>query len=178
MKKTLFLIILIIINHVIFSQSKSTIINEIKTYKQNTINNASYEKAYLDIWNAIYIVATEEYNTITRESESRGYIEGKQEGETVREFLTIQIIGKKSPYRVSFQVKKEKRIKTLEGYYSKWQNVDYSGNDKSYYFKLKKRLYELLNGPLEISDELQKKVDNYNSSQRWDRKKIIKGKHY
>ena len=45
------------------------------------------------------LITKEEYNTIVRESESRGYIEAKEEKEFLKESFTAEIIGE-GPFRV------------------------------------------------------------------------------
>ena len=54
----------------------------------------------------------------------------------------------------------------------------YTSNLDEYFTRLRLRLYELLNGKLELSQELQTKVDGFNNLQTKDRLKIIKGKDY
>ncbi len=159
------------------AQKKRDLIKEIKAYKKTLVSNAAYDKEYSEVWDAIYIIATEEYNTISRESESRGYIEAKQEKDTHREYMTIEIRSDKAPFRVSFQVKQEKRIKKDDGTYSNWQTYT-STSLRSYYLRLQSRLYELLNGSIELSDNLQERIDEYNAKQTKERKKILKGKDY
>ena len=58
-----------------------------------------------------------------------------------------------------------------------WQSFT-SNTLQSYYLRLQKRLYELLNGPLELSEELHSKIEEYNSKQSKERKKVLKGKDY
>lgn len=177
MKKITLIFLLATISIISFGQKRNDIIKEINAYKKGLVSNATYDKEFSEVWNAIYIIATEEYNTISRESESKGYIEAKQETNTFKEYITIEIRGDKAPYRVSFQVKQEKRTKKEDGSYSNWQAYSsYSLN--KYYTSLQTRLYELLNGPIELTEELQKKVDKYNSMQTKNRKKILKGKNY
>jgi hypothetical protein len=91
--------------------------------------------------------------------------------------MTVEIRGKEAPYRVSFQVKQERRTKKEDGSYSNWQTY-ISTSLRSYYLKLQTRLYELLHGAVELSEKLQSKIDDYNASQSKDRKKILKGKDY
>jgi hypothetical protein len=170
-------ILLICITTLLFGQKKNDIIKEINSYKTSLVKNASFNHEFSEVWNAIYVIASEEYNTIKRESESRGYIEAAQESDTYKEFMTIEIRGDEAPYRISFQVKQEKRTKNEDGTFSSWQTYR-SASLSNYYFKLRKRLYELLNGPIQLSDVLQKKVDNFNAVQTKERKKILKGKHY
>ena len=159
------------------AQKKRDLIKEINAFKGDVVSNASFDKDFEEVWDAIYIIATEEYNTIKRESESRGYIEAAQETDTYREYMTLEIRGKEAPYRVSFQVKQEKRSKNQEGGYSNWQTFT-SSTLRAYYLRLRTRLYEILNGPIQFSDELAAKLESYNSKQSKERKKILKGKDY
>lgn len=175
--KRVTLIVLLFTGMLSYGQARSHIIREIDSYKKDIVSNAKYDNEYSEVWDAIFIIASKEYNTISRESESKGYIEANIETNTKKESLTMDIRGSEAPYRVSFQVKQERRVKKQDGSFSNWEAyVDYGlGN---YYTKLQTRLYELLNGPLELPEELQQKIDDYNSSQTKDRRKIIKGKHY
>ena len=91
--------------------------------------------------------------------------------------MTVEIRGDKSPYRVSFQVKQERRTKKEDGSFTNWQSYTSTGLG-SHYLKLQSRLYELLHGSIELSEALQTKIDDYNSNQTKDRKKILKGKDY
>lgn len=174
-----FIIILGLVNVFIssFGQKKDDILKEIYAYRKSIVSVATYDKKASEIWSAIYIITTEEYNTISRESESKGYIEGKLETNTYKETCLIEIKGDAQPYRVSFLVNQETRTKYENGTYSGW--VAYrSPTLNTYITRLQLRLYELLNGTLELSTELQNKIDNYNSLQKKDKKKIIKGKDY
>lgn len=161
----------------LLAQKKRDLIKEIKSYEKSVVSNTSFDEDYSEIWNVIYIIATEEYNTISRESESKGYIEALQETNTYKEHITIEIRGDKTSYRVSFQVKQERRTKKGDGSLTNWQSFT-SNTLQSYYLRLQKRLYELLNGPLELSEELQSKIDSYNSKQTKERKKVLKGSDY
>lgn len=177
MKKIKLLLLLLGVTVLSYGQKKNDIIKEINAYKKGLVSNATYNKEYSEVWKAIYIIATEEYNTIARESESKGYIEANVEKETMKEYITIEILGAKTPYRVSFLVKQETRTKKEDGSYTNWQ-VQTSYSIDKYYLKLQTRLYELLNGPILLTEDLQKKVDDYNALQTKEWKKILKGKHY
>jgi len=177
MKKILILITVLSINFLSHGQRKKDLIKEIRAYKMGIVSNVSYDNTYSEVWNAIYIIATEEYNTIVRESESRGFIEAKQDSDTFKESMTIEILGDEGSYRVSFQVKQEKRTKNVDGTYSNWTNHN-SSTLRSYYSRLRMRLYEQLKGPLELPKQLVAKIEAYNSKQSKDRKKIIYGRDY
>ena len=175
--KTHLIVLTLFIPCISFAQSKKDLIQEIEAYRSETVSNASFDNEFSEVWNAVYIIATEEYNTITRESESKGYIEAKQETETYRESMTVEILGNVRPYKVSFQVKKEKRTKNQDGSLSNWQTSS-STMSSSYQLKLRLRLYELLNGPLQLSEQLMEKIETYNATQSKDRKKVLKGRDY
>lgn len=161
----------------LLAQKKRDLIKEIESYEKSLVSNAAFDNEYSEVWDAIYIIATEEYNTISRESESKGYIEAIQETSTNKEQVTIEIRGDEPPYRVSFQVKQERRTKKEDGSYSNWQGYT-SSTLRSYYLRLQKRLYTLLNGPVELSEGLQTKIEDYNSRQSKERTKVLKGKDY
>ena len=177
MKKYTFLFFALFLSLFSFGQRKNDIVKEIGSYKKGLVSNASYDKEYSEIWNSIYIIANEEYTSISRESESKGYIEANVIKDLLKEYLTIEILGDKAPYRVSFQVKQEVRTKKEDGTYTNWQTTT-PWTINQYYTKLQTRLYELLNGPIQLTADLQKKIDDFNTLQSKDRLKIIKGKDY
>ncbi|MEY2702136.1 MAG: hypothetical protein RLY43_769 [Bacteroidota bacterium] len=174
MKKIFLLLALITLTT--YGQRKKDILNEIQNFKKTIVNNASYDKKESEVWSAMSIIAREEYNTIVRESESKGYIEARQDSETLKESFNIEISGE-GPYRVLMQVKMEKRTKNPDGSYTSWSDY-YTSNLVEYFTRIRLRLYELLNGKFELSLELQTKVDGFNNLQTKDRLKIIKGKDY
>ena len=91
--------------------------------------------------------------------------------------MTTEIRGDEAPYRVSFQGRQEKRTKKGNSTYTNWE--EYRSNTIYQYLnRLNLRLYELLNSTLELPQELQKKIKDFNNSQKKDRKKIVKGKDY
>ncbi|MCL2328872.1 MAG: hypothetical protein FWC39_10240 [Bacteroidetes bacterium] len=175
MRKSFLLAALLTATLTSFGQKKNDILKEIDDYIVKTVSTATYDKNYSDVWSAIYVVATEECNTIVRESESKGYIEAKTELELTKRNLTIEIKGDKAPYRVSFQVKNEYRIKNPDNTYTNWSNNVVS---PKYINKLQLRVYELINGAIVLPADLQNKIDNYNKLQTKDRLKIVKGKDY
>ncbi len=176
MKKITLLLFSVSVSLMSFGQKKGDIIREINSYKKELVSNASYDNEYSEVWNAALIIANEEYPTISRESESKGYIEANIEKELYKKYITIEILGDKAPYRVSFRLKTEKRSKDENGVYTAWQIQ--SGSNGAYYVKLRIRLYELLIGPIELPEELIKKIDDYNALQTKERKKIVKGENY
>ena len=66
-------------------------------------------------------------------------------------------------------------ITNTAGVYSAWAAGVISD---SYYTKLQKEVYELLNGKLELPKDLLDKIEKFNSKETKDRKKILKGIDY
>ena len=158
------------------SKEKKALLNEINQYISGVVSTASYNKTATEVYNAMYVVATKEYNQIVRDSEKKGYIEAKQEADLSKEYATFELRGDAPPYKVSFQVRLEKRTKdATTGVYSAWA----AGVTRdSYYTKLQKEVFELLNGNLELTKELLDKIEKFNSTETKDKKKILKGIDY
>lgn len=158
------------------SKEKKALIHEIDHYIARTVSTASYNKKAPEVYNAMYVVATKEFNDIVKESEKRGYIEAKKETDLKKTYITIELRGDEPPYRVSFQIKIQSRNKDYTtGAYSDWKEGSAS---ESYITKLQKEVYEILNGPITFPKDLQDKIDNFNSKETKDRKKILKGIDY
>ena len=66
------------------SKEKKALLNEINQYISGVVSTASYNKTATEVYNAMYVVATKEYNQIVRDSEKKGYIEAKQEADLSR----------------------------------------------------------------------------------------------
>ena len=176
MKKVFLFVVAIMLSFFSFGQSKKDILAEIFSYKKTLSNTASYDVEKSKVWNAMMIIVGEEYNEILKESESRGYIEAYAETESQREWMTVELLGDVAPYQVSFRVKTEHRTKQPDGTFTPWKSSYY--DPTAYYTKLRIRLYEIINGPIELPKELEDKIEKYNSLQDKDRKKIYKGKDY
>ena len=173
-----FVILVLLSTVTMFGQTKKQIINEIYSYKKGIVDTVYYKNKRTEVWNAIYIISKEEYSIIVRESESRGYIEAKEEKELFKEFFTAEIIGE-GPFRVSFQVSnQEQRTKDyIKNTYTPW--VGYVSNNLNfYYLKLHLRLYELLKGKIELPKDLLDKIATFNNSQKKEKNKILKGIDY
>lgn len=158
------------------SKEKKAIISEINQHIKSVVSTASYKKKATEVYNAMYVVATKEYNQIVRDSEKKGYIEAKQESDLFKEYATFELRGDEPPYKVSFQVKIDKRTKDpTTGEYSSWN----AGSiPDSYYIKLQKEVYEIINGKIELPKDLLDKIDKFNSTEIKDKKKILKGIDY
>jgi len=156
------------------SQKKGDILKQIRTYKRDLVKNAKFDQKESDVFSAIYVVISEKYE-VTKESESRGYIEGKKESATLKETISGELRGDEPPYMVSFSIQKQTRTKASDGSYSDWKKTQAKSTEL---LALQTKLYEKLNGPIELTEELQKTIDDFNSKQDKERKKIRKGKHY
>ena len=178
MKYKFILFIIIIFSFSINSNAqreRNNIIRAIQNYNYSIYSNAVFNKSESEVWSAMYTIATEQYNTIDRESKERGYIDARKEGDLSKEYFTVKM-SEDTPYRVTFQVRKDVRTKNLDGKYTSWHSED--GDFYQYYNRLRLRLYGLLIGEIEISNELQDQVDAYNMKQKKERTKIVKGVHY
>jgi hypothetical protein len=173
-----------------FSQdSKKELIAEIEGYKKTKLLNTTYNFTYKEIFDAMTIMGNQYFGNSIKESESRGYVEYVKEVGEVKEYLTIEIKGDKQPYRLSFNYKKEKKSTSwkTEGELGKpsykliavdegWQieNVPLD----LIYTNLHLRMYKILYGEFKLPEELVKKIIDFNSTQKKDRKKVLAGTDY
>ena len=165
------------------AQSKSEILEEINNYKKKVTLSNSYNHSKKDIVEALNIIASEKYTRIEANPEDNVII-AYTESELKKEWLTMKILGENAPYRVTFMIKQEKRDIDIENTldskdvkYSEWRqpyNVNYEKN----YTLLRIRLYEILNGPIQLPNDLMKKIENYNRQQSKEKKKIYEGIDY
>jgi hypothetical protein len=188
MKKSI-LIAFLIINFIGFSQSKKDIIAEIEGYKKTKLSNTTYNFTYKEIFDAMTIMGNQYFGNSVKESESRGYVEYVKEAGDVKENLSIEIKGDKQPYRLSFNYKKEKKATTwkTEGEFGK-PNYKLVAVDAGWqienvpldliYTNLHLRIYKILNGEFKLPDELLKKIEVFNNTQKRDRKKVLAGVDY
>ncbi len=158
------------------SKDKKALLGEINQHVSSVVSAVSYTNTATEVYNAMYVVATKEYNQMVRESEKKGYIEAKQETDTYKESATFEIRGDEAPYKVSFQVKKESRIKNYStNTYGMWYSSEVSSD---YYTKLQREVYELLVGKVELTKYLQDRINSFNSGESKDKNKILKGIDY
>jgi len=188
MKKSI-LIAFLIINFIGQSQSKKEIIAEIEGYKKTKLLNTTYDFTFKEIFDAMTIMGNQYYGNSVKESESRGYVEYVKEAGDVKESLSIEIKGDKQPYRLSFNYKKEKKATT-------WKTEGVLGTP-SYkliavdagwevvqdpfdiiYTNLNLRMNKILHIEFKLPDELVKKIETFNNTQKRDRKKVIAGTDY
>ncbi len=170
MKKTILLLALLVSTIGLYATEKNDILNEIWSYYEKTINSAKYTNPKSEIWTSIYGLASSECEKITKESETRGYIDAETKSSLVEKSFSFEMLPVDSSYKIIFNIKYKYRY-TADGIW-----VD--GSTEKYKTKLKLKVYEALKGELVLSPELQKKVDDYNALQTKSRKKIIKGDDY
>lgn len=169
--------------------SKKDIINKIESYKKEKLLNATYDFTFKEIFDAMTIMGNQYYGNSIKESESRGYVEYVKETGEVKEYLSIEIKGDKQPYRLSFNYRKEKKQTSYktEGEFGKpnykivavdngWANVNVPL--ELIYINLHLRIYKILHGDFKLPDELIKKIEDFNSNQKRDRKKVLAGVDY
>ena len=152
----------------VFCQSKKDLINEIYTYYEKTINEAKFKKSKKDIWAGMYQAVKNNYNTMTIESESRGIMEAQNSNELELKKINLELVSLDSSFSLIYNF--TYNIKVGE----QWIN---NLTDK-YKTNMKLKIYESIMGELKLSDELQAKVDEYNSKQKKESKKIKKGLDY
>ena len=151
---------------------REAIVRDIQYYIRGIVSTASYSQKYSEVYNAMYIVATKEYPEITKESEKRGYIEAKLEKESYIETMTLELRGDNPPFKVAILVKEQRRTKNQNGTFSNWNTVE-SATGSAYLLKVQREIYEQLNGPIKLSNDLQTRVNNYNDRQKDNRTKIL-----
>jgi hypothetical protein len=160
----------------VLEAQRNNLLFEIKAQKQQIVLFATYKNDFKDIYSAMYQVVSSEYNTIQKESESRGYIDAYQESDLQKDWLTSEIKGKEGAYKVSFIGKGQKRTKNKEtGVYSAWTNFSIGDN---YYTILHTKLYNQLIGEVPLTEELLKRIEVFNDDCEWVNLDLIKGKSY
>ena len=187
--KKIILSTFLILNFIGYSQSKNEIIAEIEGYKKTKLLNSTYDFTYKEIYDAMTIMGNQYYGNSIKESESRGYVEFLKEADKIKESLSIEIKGDKQPYRLSFNYKKEKKSTTYttEGEFGKpnYKFISVDGGWKFVqepldiiYTNLHLRMNKILNAEFNLPEELLKKIETFNNSQKRDRKKVLAGVDY
>jgi hypothetical protein len=160
----------------VLEAQRNNLITEINAQQKQVVLYASYNSDFNDIYSAMYQVVSSEYNSIQKESESRGYIDAFQESDLQKEWLTAEIKGKEGTYKVSFIAKGQKRTKNKEtGVYSEWTNYSIGDN---YYTILHSKLYKQLIGEVPLTADLLKRIEEFNNNCEWVNLDLIKGKNY
>ncbi len=187
--KKIILTTLLILNLVGYSQSKKEIIAEIEGYKKTKLLNSTYNFTFKEIFDAMTIMGNQYQGNSIKESESRGYAEYVKEADDIKESLSIEIKGDKQPFRLSFNYKKERKATTwkTEGEFGKpsykliavdagWKIVDEPLD--IIYTNLHLRMNKILHLEFNLPDELVKKIETFNNTQKRDRKKVLAGADY
>jgi hypothetical protein len=187
--KKIILTTLLILNLVGYSQSKKEIIAEIEGYKKTKLLNSTYNFTFKEIFDAMTIMGNQYYGNSIKESESRGYVEYVKEADDIKESLSIEIKGDKQPFRLSFSYRKEKKK-------TKWKtegelgqpNFKMTSEDAGWeavkepldiiYTNLHLRMNKILHIEFNLPDELVKKIETFNNTQKRDRKKVLAGADY
>jgi len=160
----------------VLEAKRSNLLIEINAQKKQIVFNASYDNEWSEVYVAMYQVVSSEYNTILKESESRGFIEAFSETDLFKENMIAEIKGKEGAYKVTFLCKGQRRTKNKEtGVYSDWSN--YSGSE-SYYIKLYTKLYNQLKGEVPLTADLLSRIEAFNKDCEWVNLKFIKGRDY
>ena len=187
--KKIILTAILILNFIGYSQSKKDIIAEIEGYKKTKLLNSTYDFTFKEIFDAMTIMGNQYYGNSVKESESRGYVEYVKVTEDIKESLSIEIKGSKQPYRLSFNYKKEKKSTSwkTEGELGK-PNFKLTSEDAGWkivdepfdiiYTNLHLRMYKILYGEFKLPVELTKKIEDFNNTQKRDRKKVLAGADY
>jgi hypothetical protein len=184
--KNLFLGVCLLFITITTAQTKSDLVNEIEAYKKSKFENYIYNVSFKELFDAVTIMGNKHYGTPTRESESRGYVEYVLENGDDKESLAIEIKGDKQPYKISFNYKKEEKLLSYEseGTFGK---SDYKLTPINAGWKIKKtdlsisntnfhlRIHKILFGDFALPDDLKAKIENFNSNQKKDKKKVIQG---
>jgi len=171
MKKLVLIVaFLLACNFRLSATEKNDIIKEIWDYYEKTINSAKYTNSKSEVWSAMYSVASGECETMLKESESRGFLDAETKSTLSEKTISMELLPLENSFKVSFTIKY--RFRYLAD--AAWND----GATPKYKTKIKLKVYEALKGTLELFEELQKKVDDYNALQTKSRKKIVKGDDY
>ncbi len=170
MKKILLISTLLFNSIGLFATEKNDLLKEIWSYYEKTINATKFSNNKSEIWSAILSVSSSECEKITKESETRGYIDSETKNSLIEKSISIEMIPVDSAYKIVYNIRYKYRY-TADG-------IWLDGATERYKTKIKLKVYEALKGQLELTPELQTKVDEFNAAQTKSRKKIVKGDDY
>jgi hypothetical protein len=155
---------------------RNNLITEIDAQVKQIVLYASYNNDFKDVYSAMFQVISSEFSSITKESESRGFIEAKADKELYRETMNAEIKGKEGAYKVSFLSKAEQRTKNKEtGVISDWSNYNLS---ESYFIRLHTKLYNQLKGEVPLTADLLSRIESFNNDCEWVNLDLVKGRDY
>lgn len=178
MKKILLFFAFVFLYTYSFSQEKTSLLSEIKSFKLEKVRNHKYDLNVYFLIDSIKKMTEKDYVIVNTTKE---YLKGKASGKikmnkNVRfetNYLLEVKISSKSPYSVIFYQFKERRsVNTQTKVESDWKQSSINSDD--YYIKL----YEMIEGRIELPINLKKKVDAFNKKQPSDKIKIIEGRDY
>lgn len=175
MKRILIITAVFLWNSLVFSQTKKEILYELQQYFINTTYNKTYNVDKQKLFNSIQIVAAERYGASTKENFNKGYLEFQIANDTYKETLSFDVIGD-STYQIIASVKIEQRTVNPDGSFSNWF-VNNQANS-SYILGLHYKIYMAVYGPIVIPENIVAKINDFNSTQKKDKNKIIKGKDF
>jgi len=188
MKKYAILIVFMTFVSFTFSQSKKEILKEIKIEKIKIISKATYNIEFKTLVNQIkQYLSIRRWSLTSRDStiggeKSRPYTCQTTSGYPAKttykkcyakEFVSIHILQQQpgNYYLTSSSSIKKETCICFGGFTI--------APIKSFYLiSLQKYLFKLNKNEFILSNELTRKIENYNASQKKDRKKILKGKNY
>jgi hypothetical protein len=163
-KITLFILLLATTLVVNAQDSKKRLLAEVDAYEKSVYLNKPYDVEFSDLFNALKAVGYTEYSELTKESEKRGYLEFYFSNESIKETLSIEILGDEKPYRLVFSVKQEANTN------GQWQQVNKDFNP--YFNKIRRKLYLSLFNKFDYPEDLLKRIEAYNLTQKKDKNKI------
>jgi hypothetical protein len=178
---------LILINCIAYSQTtKNELLNEIESYKKSQLLSFQFDTNFKELFDAISIMGNQNFGSPVRESETRGYVEFKKESDDKRENLTIEIRGENKPYRlsISYKIETKPTLYKTEGTFGKpdykiitekgnWEEKQIKSEELNVSINLK--IFKILYKEFLLPNELKDKIQNFNLSQKRDRKKILQG---
>lgn len=165
-----------VLSNISVAQSKKEILLELKSFISSKVINIAYDKPKKEVYEAMRSVLLSEYPVLSRESFEKGYVEGTMDNDKLREKLGFEIISESQPYRINMQFQEEVRKIDINGKYSNWENIG-SIPDR-YALKVSLKLYNIIYGNLQLSEELMTKIEAYNATQKKDKHKILAGRDY
>lgn len=157
--------------------SKKQLLSEVDVEKKKFIDNKKFDCEHSVLYNAILSVGSELNDEIKKESEKRGFIDFYREREYSKHTFSVEIISDEKPFDLRFQIESYSRnLDFVKGGYSDWRK---NNTNSSYITNFKIKVYEKVFGTQKIlSDELLKKIESFNTSQKKDKNKIIEGIDY
>lgn len=176
MKKILLAAMLIVCTANCFCQTRKQILNEIHTFQIEFITSKKFDVEKSKLFQSILSVGSNN-NQIVRESEKRGFVDFYYEDQFQKYTTSVEIISDNQPYDLLIQIVLENRtIDYTTNTYTQWTR---NYNINNYYICfLKLKIYENLFGPIVYPEELSKKINQFNSKQKKEKNKIVKGTDY